>query len=39
VRHEALGRIPGLAGRDSEGGSWVRWLTWSRKVKGTTACH
>jgi hypothetical protein len=23
MRHEALGRIPGSAGRNSEGGSWV----------------
>jgi hypothetical protein len=27
VRHEALCRIPGPAGRNSEGGSWARWLT------------
>ena len=28
MRHEAPGCIPGSAGRNSEGGSWVRWLTW-----------
>jgi Transposase DDE domain len=39
VRREALCRIPGSAGRDSEGGSWVGWLTWIRKVKGTRACQ
>jgi transposase len=39
VRREALCRIPGPAGRDLEGGSWVEWLTWIRKVKGTTACQ
>ena len=39
VRREALCRIPGSAGRDSEGGSWVEWLTWIRKVKGTAACQ
>jgi hypothetical protein len=39
VRHEAPRCIPGAAGRNSEGGSWVRWLTWIRKVKGTTACQ
>jgi len=22
-----------------EGGSWVEWLTWIRKVKGTRACQ
>ncbi|MEU6539146.1 transposase family protein, partial [Streptomyces sp. NPDC047000] len=27
VRHEALCRIPGSAGKNSEGGSWARWLT------------
>ena len=30
---------PGSAGRNLEGGCWVCWLTWSRKVKGTTACQ
>ena len=39
VRYEAPGRIPDEVGRNSEGGSWARWLTWSRKAKGTTACH
>jgi hypothetical protein len=39
VRHEAPCCIPGSAGRNSEGGSWVRWLTWIRKVKGTIACQ
>jgi hypothetical protein len=28
MRREAPGCIPGSAGRNSEGGSWVRWLTW-----------
>jgi len=32
LRHEALRHIPGTAGRNSEGGSWVRWLTSIRKV-------
>ena len=31
--------IPGVAGRDSKGGSWAEWLTWIRKVKGTRACQ
>jgi DDE_Tnp_1-associated len=39
VRHEALCRIPYSVRRNSEGYSWVRWLTWIRKVKGTGACH
>ena len=39
VRREALCCIPGSAGRNSEGGSWVGWLTWIRKVKGTRACQ
>jgi hypothetical protein len=39
VRREALRCIPGAAGKDSKGGPWVRWLTWIRKVKGTTACQ
>jgi len=39
VRHEALCRIPRVVRRNSEGNSWVRWLTWIRKVKGTGACH
>jgi len=33
------GCIPGSAGRNSKGGSWVQWLTRIRKVNGTTACH
>jgi hypothetical protein len=39
VRRAALRCIPGSAGRNSEGGSWVRWLTRSRKADGTGACH
>jgi hypothetical protein len=39
VRHEAPCHIPGLAGMNSEGGSWARRLTWIRKVKGTRACR
>ncbi|MEG8184637.1 hypothetical protein GZH49_40080 [Nocardia terpenica] len=39
VRRVALRYIPGAAGMDSEGGSWVAQLTWSRKVKGTRACR
>ena len=39
VRHEALCRIPGSAGKNSEGGSWARWLTPKRKPTGTRACH
>ena len=39
VRREAPCCIPGSAGRDLEGGSWVEWLTWIRKVKGTRACQ
>jgi hypothetical protein len=39
VRREALCCIPGSAGRNSKGGSWVDWLTWIRKVKGTRACQ
>jgi DDE_Tnp_1-associated len=39
VRREALCRIPGQAGMNSEGGSWARRLTWIRKVKGTEACR
>ncbi|WP_238455320.1 transposase family protein [Micromonospora sp. ATA51] len=39
VRREALCRIPNSVGRNSEERSWVRWLTWIRKVKGTGACH
>lgn len=33
VRREALCCIPSSAGRDLEGGSWVGWLTWIRKVR------
>lgn len=39
VRREALCRIPTAGGRNSEGGSWTRWLTRSRKAMGTRACH
>ena len=39
VRRAALRCIPCAAGRNSEGGSWVRWLTRSRKADGTGACH
>jgi hypothetical protein len=39
VRHEAPGRIPSSAGRNSKGGFWVRWLTPIRKVTGTRACQ
>jgi len=39
VRREALRCIPGAAGRNSEGGSWVAWLTWRWKLKGTRACQ
>ena len=39
VRHETPCCIPGAAGKNSEGGSWVRWLTWIREVKGTRACQ
>jgi hypothetical protein len=39
VRREALCRIPNSVRRDSEDSSWVRWLTRSRKVMGTKACH
>ena len=34
VRHESPGCIPGIAGRNPGGGSWLRWLTWTRKGKG-----
>src|SRR5262245_8282087 len=34
VRREAPCCIPGAAGRDLEGGSWVEWLTQIRKAKG-----
>jgi len=39
VRREALCRIPGAAGMDSEGGSWAQWLTSTRKARGTIACQ
>src|SRR6186997_1904777 len=39
MRHEARRHIPSTAGRNSEGGSWIRWLTWTRKRKGTVACQ
>ena len=39
LRCEAPCCIPGAAGRDLEGGLWAEWLTWIRKVKGTTACQ
>lgn len=39
MRREALCRIPGVAGRNSEEGSWVQWLTRIRKVNGTIACQ
>ena len=38
MRREAPCCIPGSAGRNSKGGSWVQWLTRIRKVNGTTAC-
>ena len=34
VRREALRCIPGAAGRNLEGGSWVAWFTWTRKREG-----
>ena len=39
MRREAPRCIPGAAGRNSEGGFWVRWLTSIRKVTGTRACQ
>jgi hypothetical protein len=39
MRREAPCCIPGAAGRDSEEGPWVQWLTVIRKVSGTTACQ
>jgi hypothetical protein len=39
MRREALCCIPGAAGRNSEGSSWVQWLTVIRKVSGTIACQ
>jgi hypothetical protein len=37
LRHEAACCIPSLAGRNWRRHSWVRCLTWRRKVKGTAA--
>ncbi|MGH4016051.1 MAG: IS110 family transposase [Pseudonocardiaceae bacterium] len=39
VRREAPCRIPNTVRRNSEDSSWVQWLTRSRKVMGTRACH
>ena len=39
VRREAPCRIPYSVRRNLEDSSWVRWLTRSRKVMGTRACH
>lgn len=39
MRHEAPRCIPGAAGGNSKGGSWVQWLTRIRKVKETSACQ
>jgi hypothetical protein len=39
LRHEAQCCIACLAGRDGRRNLWIRWLTWSRKVKGTVACQ
>jgi DDE_Tnp_1-associated len=39
VRREAPCRIPNSVRRDSEGSSWARWLTRTRKARGTKACH
>jgi hypothetical protein len=39
VRREAPCRIPNSVRRDSEGSSWARWLTRTRKAMGTKACH
>jgi hypothetical protein len=39
VRREAFCRIPNSVRRNSGDSPWVRWLTWSRKVTGTRACH
>jgi len=39
MRREALCCIPGAAGRNSKGCSWVQWLTRIRKVNGTIACQ
>ncbi len=34
VRREARRCIPGVAGRNSKGGFWVAWFTWTRKREG-----
>jgi len=39
VRREARRCIPGAAGRNSKGGFWVAWFTWTRKREGTRACQ
>jgi hypothetical protein len=39
VRREAPCRIPNSVRRNSEGSSWARWLTRTRKAMGTKACH
>ena len=39
VRREAPCRIPDSVRRNLEDSSWARWLTRSRKVMGTRACH
>ncbi|MGH3927086.1 MAG: transposase family protein [Pseudonocardiaceae bacterium] len=39
VRREAPCRSPNSVRRNSEDSSWVQWLTRSRKVMGTRACH
>jgi hypothetical protein len=39
LRREAPCCIPGAAGRNSKGRSWVQWLTRIRKVNGTIACQ
>ena len=38
ARREAPCCIPGAAAMNSKEGSWVRWLTRSRKARGTIAC-
>jgi hypothetical protein len=39
MRREAPCCIPGAAGMNSKGCSWVQWLTQIRKVNGTIACQ
>jgi len=39
LRHEALCLYSLLSGERLEEHLWVRWLTWIRKAKGTTACQ